>query len=150
MSVPAAVPYRPRVIDAEIDLLMSDLAAVSLDGPKGVGKTETALQRVERTFRFDRREDLELLAAQPDLLRSIPSPVLLDEWQRWPEIWDLVRRAVDDGARPGTYLLTGSASPLANIHTGAGADRAAPDATDDTSRARRGRALGVAGRLAAR
>lgn len=99
---------------------MSDLAALSLDGPKGVGKTETALQRVVRTFRLDRPADRELLSARPELLRTVPAPVLLDEWQRWPEVWDLVRRAVDDGAEPGSFLLTGSASPIATIHTGAG------------------------------
>jgi predicted AAA+ superfamily ATPase len=38
-------------------------------------------------------------------------PVLIDEWQRLPAVWDLVRRAVDDGAEPGSFLLTGSATP---------------------------------------
>lgn len=118
--VPDVSDYRPRVVDAELDLLLADLTAVSLDGPKGVGKTETALQRVTRIFRFDRPADRELLAARPELLHSIPPPLLLDEWQRWPEIWDLVRRAVDEGAPQGSYLLTGSATPTAHLHTGAG------------------------------
>ena len=56
----------------------------------------------------------------PGLLRDGPHPVLLDEWQRWPEVWDIVRRAVDDGAVPGSFLLTGSATPISDIHTGAG------------------------------
>jgi predicted AAA+ superfamily ATPase len=48
-------------------------------------------------------------------------PVLIDEWQRLPQAWDLVRRAVDDGARPGSYLLTGSALPdPPPTHSGAG------------------------------
>lgn len=47
--------------------------------------------------------------------------MLLDEWQRWPPSWDLVRRAVDDGATPGRFLLTGSAVPAeAPVHSGAG------------------------------
>jgi predicted AAA+ superfamily ATPase len=37
--------------------------------------------------------------------------VLLDEWQRVPALWDAVRRAVDDGAPRGPFLLTGSAAP---------------------------------------
>lgn len=112
--------YSRRVVDHELDLLLADLSAVSVDGPKGVGKTETALQRATRIFRFDRPADRELLAARPELLQSMPPTVLLDEWQRWPEVWDLVRRAVDEGAPSGSYLLTGSASPAAQIHTGAG------------------------------
>lgn len=37
--------------------------------------------------------------------------MLIDEWQRVPESWDVVRRAVDANPGPGQYLLTGSASP---------------------------------------
>ena len=38
-----------------------------------------------------------------------------------PAIWDAVRRSVDDGAAPGTFLLTGSASPSGGgTHSGAG------------------------------
>lgn len=112
--------YRSRVIDDELDLLVHDLSAVSLEGPKGVGKTASASRLAARIFRLDRPDDRALLSAQPDLLRTVPGPVLLDEWQRWPEVWDLVRRAVDDGADPGSFVLTGSASPSAQIHTGAG------------------------------
>ena len=50
-----------------------------------------------------------------------PTPVLLDEWQHVPAVWDAVRRAVDDGATPGRFLLTGSAAPTrAPTHSGAG------------------------------
>ena len=48
-------------------------------------------------------------------------PILIDEWQRLPFTWDLVRRAVDDGAPPGSFLLTGSAVPNPPpAHSGAG------------------------------
>jgi len=47
--------------------------------------------------------------------------VLFDEWQRLPELWDLVRRAVDDGAPPASFLFTGSAVPNPPpTHSGAG------------------------------
>jgi predicted AAA+ superfamily ATPase len=46
---------------------------------------------------------------------------MIDEWQRLPEVWDLVRRAVDDGAPPASFLLTGSAVPdPPPTHSGAG------------------------------
>jgi hypothetical protein len=47
------------------------------------------------------------------------TPILIDEWQRVPATWDVIRRAVDDGAPPGSYLLAGSASER-GAHTGAG------------------------------
>ena len=46
--------------------------------------------------------------------------MLLDEWQYLPETWDLVRRAVDAGAAPGKFLLTGSSRPTeGGLHSGA-------------------------------
>ena len=48
-------------------------------------------------------------------------PILIDEWQRFPESFDRVRRAVDAGAAPNSFLLTGSATPKdPPTHSGAG------------------------------
>lgn len=59
--------------------------------------------------------------ADPARLLGGEPPVLIDEWQRLPQVWDLVRRAVDDGAPPGSFLLTGSALPdPLPTHSGAG------------------------------
>ena len=42
--------YKKRVVDSELDALLPHLPALSLEGPKGVGKTATASER-GRTFR---------------------------------------------------------------------------------------------------
>lgn len=113
--------YLPRIVDAELDELLAGLPAVSLDGPKGVGKTVTAMRRAATTLALDAAPQVELLAADPARLDDAPPPVLIDEWQRYPPVWDLVRRSVDRGAAPGRFLLTGSAAPAgAPIHSGAG------------------------------
>ena len=115
------VSYRRRVIDTELDELFGGLAAISLDGPKGVGKTLTATQRANTVLRLDDAAVAELLRSAPELLGAREKPILLDEWQRVPEVWDMVRRRVDEDARGGQYLLTGSATPVgATIHSGAG------------------------------
>ncbi|GHD13144.1 ATP-binding protein [Zhihengliuella salsuginis] len=49
--------------------------------------------------------------------------LLIDEWQHLPEAWDSVRRQVDDGAVPGRFLLTGSATPAPGRGTHSGAGR---------------------------
>lgn len=114
-------PYQPRIIDTELDALMADLPALAIEGPKGVGKTATAARRARTTYRLDLPASRQLLEAAPEQLHAAPGPVLLDEWQRWPQSWDLVRRAVDDGAPPGRFLLTGSAAPTETpVHSGAG------------------------------
>ncbi|MFZ2963305.1 MAG: DUF4143 domain-containing protein [Rhodoglobus sp.] len=113
--------YRRRVIDSELDELMPGAAAISIDGPKAVGKTATALERGNTVFRLDDEGVAELLRAAPERILEAEAPVVIDEWQRMPTIWDAVRRAVDDGADPGRYLLTGSAVPASlPMHSGAG------------------------------
>jgi len=113
--------YVRRVLDTELDELLPSLPAISIDGPKGVGKTTTASQRAASVFRLDDPATLELVRADPQRMIDSPEPVLIDEWQRFEQSWDLVRRAVDDDRRPGRFLLTGSASPRTPAtHSGAG------------------------------
>jgi predicted AAA+ superfamily ATPase len=113
--------YRRRIVDDELDAVFPALAAISLDGPKGVGKTATASRRAATVLPVDRADVAERLAADADLLTRAPKPVLLDEWQRLPETWDLVRRAVDRDRSGGQFLLAGSAAPVvAPVHSGAG------------------------------
>ena len=113
--------YRLRVVDEELDELLPSLAAIAIEGAKGVGKTATAARRAKTVLRFDDAQQVEIAGADPDFLDRAALPVLLDEWQRYPAVWDRVRRRVDAGAPPGAFLLTGSAAPAGQpIHSGAG------------------------------
>jgi predicted AAA+ superfamily ATPase len=113
--------YLRRVVDAELDELLVGLPAISLEGPKGVGKTATATRRSGTEHRLDEPGVLEVLRADPSLVVTGRPPVLIDEWQRLPVVWDVIRRAVDDGPTPGRFLLTGSATPGSpSTHSGAG------------------------------
>jgi hypothetical protein len=113
--------YVRRVVDDELDALMAALPALSLEGPKAVGKTQTALRRSATIHRLDDAGHRAIASADPDRLIRGARPVLVDEWQRLPESWDVIRRAVDDDPGPGQYLLTGSATPtLQPTHSGAG------------------------------
>lgn len=88
---------------------------------EGRGQTATALRLATTVVRLDDPAQRAIAEADPGRLATGPHPVLLDEWQRLPASWDVVRRAVDAGASPGQYLLTGSASPAAPpTHSGAG------------------------------
>lgn len=113
--------YIQRTVDAELDELATGLPAVSIEGPKGVGKTVTARRRARTVFALDDPSQQQLFAADPGRLDRSPVPVLVDEWQRFPAVWDLVRRSVDRDPGPGRFLLTGSATPVdAPTHSGAG------------------------------
>jgi uncharacterized protein len=113
--------YRRRIVDDELDELLGGLPAVAIEGPRAVGKTATALQRAKTVYRLDHEAQRTIARADPTLLVEGIPPVLIDEWQRLPESFDRVRRAVDAGAPAGSFLLTGSASPKdPPTHSGAG------------------------------
>jgi predicted AAA+ superfamily ATPase len=114
--------YKRRVIDDELDELLDGLAAVALEGPKAIGKTATALQRARSVHQMDDRAQQEIALADPARLLIGERPTLIDEWQRVPESWDVIRHAVDRDPSPNQFLLTGSANP-ANPATHSGAGR---------------------------
>jgi predicted AAA+ superfamily ATPase len=117
----AHASYLRRIVDDELDELFAGLPAIALEGPKAVGKTATALRRAATVYRLDNDAERSIAQADPSRLVEGDRPVLIDEWQRLPESFDRVRRAVDDGAGPGSFILTGSASPTdPPTHSGAG------------------------------
>jgi predicted AAA+ superfamily ATPase len=117
----AVTIYHLRVVDSLLDQLLPHLPAVALEGPKGVGKTATARRRAKSTISLETDDGVALLRADPGLIDTLPGPVLVDEWHRYPHALELVRQSVDRGATAGRFLLTGSTAPRgARIHSGAG------------------------------
>jgi uncharacterized protein len=115
--------YLPRVVDKELKRRLASAGAVVIEGPKACGKTVTARQIAASEVLLD--VDPAARAAvkvDPGLVLDGPTPRLIDEWQVEPELWNHVRRAVDERTAPGQFILTGSAVPADNItrHTGAG------------------------------
>lgn len=118
----ASRSYLNRVVDEELGELADSLPALAIVGPKGVGKTATASRRAATIHALDDPAQRSVARADPPRLLDALPPILIDEWQHVPECWDLVRRAVDAGADPGRFLLTGSAS-LSGVETHSGAGR---------------------------
>lgn len=119
--IPPPQPYSPRIVDAELDELLEQLPALVLEGPKGVGKTATAERRVTTTRRLDDHAQRALAMSDPSGIITAQPPILIDEWQHVPAVWDAVRRAVDADATPNRFLLAGSAvASNAPMHSGAG------------------------------
>jgi len=113
--------YIPRVVDDELDWMLAGLPAICINGPRAVGKTRTALRRARTVHNLDDPQTMALTRADPSRLTIGEQPVLIDEWQRYPYSWDLVRRAVDENPAPGRFLLTGSTGPATPpTHSGAG------------------------------
>ncbi len=118
------VEYRARVVDGELADRGRSAGAVLMEGPKACGKTATAQRAAGTVFRMDTDEGARALVdTAPEVLLRAKPPVLFDEWQVAPKLWNLVRREVDDlGGAPGRFILTGSSTPndAAQRHSGAG------------------------------
>ena len=113
--------YLPRVIDGDLAVLLEHAPAIALEGPKAVGKPETLRRRASTIYSVDDESVRMALEAAPTQLAEAPPPVLIDEWQRLPMVWDLIRRMVDADRRNSRFLLAGSAAPVdAPVHSGAG------------------------------
>jgi predicted AAA+ superfamily ATPase len=113
--------YQPRILDRTLQELAEELPAILIEGAKAVGKTSTARRITTETLQMDNPVTRELVENSPEILERSAKPLLIDEWQRLPVVWDYVRRQVDQNNEGGQFLLTGSAMPCgANIHSGAG------------------------------
>src|SRR5699024_2328448 len=117
-----AMAYTRRIIDDELDELFPELAAIAIDGAKGVGKTATASERAHTVLNLDDPALKATVGADPTASLSRERPILFDEWQHVPQVWDAVRRAVDRDREGGQFLFADSASPSpgATAHSGAG------------------------------
>lgn len=115
-------PYHPRTIDAALRRALASAGAVVVEGARATGKTMTALHAASSYVFIDDAEAQRALSIAPALVLEGEAPRLLDEWQVAPELWNLVRRAVDRTTEPGRFILTGSAVPIDDVtrHTGAG------------------------------
>ncbi len=114
--------YRERVAGVEVEGALQRRGAVLIQGARGTGKTWTSRNHACSEVRLDDPDMLALAETDPDYLLSRPPPLLIDEWQHAPALWNRIRRACDDRPGTGHFILTGSAQPTDNItrHTGTG------------------------------
>lgn len=119
--------YLPRIVDEQVERYLRIFGAVEIEGTKWCGKTWTARQHGASISYVD--EQLALAQDDPSLMLLGEKPHIIDEWQRVPAIWNLVRHGIDEtrGLRGG-WILTGSSTPpdrqgdaeAAKRHSGAG------------------------------
>lgn len=115
--------YLPRVADGEVKSALRVTPAVVIEGARATGKTWTGRRFAASAVTIDDSDDVRLaVALDPAALLDGDTPRLLDEWQLAPRIWNPMRHACDRRARPGQFILTGSADPPDDVtrHSGAG------------------------------
>ena len=85
-----------------------------LEGPRSVGKStllaELATQTGAPIFDLDEREYLRLVQVSPTAVTGEALPVLIDEYQKAPELLDAIKARLNRETHPGMFVLAGSAS----------------------------------------
>lgn len=121
--------YRARIADRLLVEKLDAMGAVLIEGAKWCGKTTTAEQAAKSVLYLADtdtfRQNMEMIDLHPRAVLTGESPMLIDEWQEAPKLWDAVRFEVDHRNKEGQFILTGSAAPskekLEEIHhTGTG------------------------------
>lgn len=102
--------YLPRIVDNQVERYLRIFGAVEIEGTKWCGKTWTARQHGASISYVD--TELALAQDDPSLMLLGERPHIIDEWQRVPAIWNLVRHSVDETrSLRGAWILTGSSTP---------------------------------------
>jgi uncharacterized protein len=122
--------YKNRIADSILQRKLQSSGAVLIEGPKWCGKTTTAEQQAGSINYISDPANINrnLILADMNInaLLEGTRPLLLDEWQEIPQLWDAVRHSVDKSNETGQFILTGSAVPLSEDeqkkihHTGTG------------------------------
>lgn len=107
--------YKHRIMDSLLKKKLQAKGAVLIEGPKWCGKTTTA-EEIAASKIMLARTDVKnqfrsLLEIDIDAALEGNTPMLIDEWQTVPKLWDAVRYTVDHRHSMGQFILTGSAVP---------------------------------------
>lgn len=104
--------YIKRDLEAKILAVSREYACILVTGPRQVGKTTVLKQLMGNGREYVTLDDLEerrLAKRDPALFLQMHSlPIFIDEVQYAPELFSYIKIAVDNGAAPGSFWLTGS------------------------------------------
>lgn len=118
--------YLPRLIEKNIETSMLTNGCIVIEGPKWSGKSTTAERFAKKVVKLQRPATFNQYKLLSDVgdskLFDGEKPLLFDEWQKIPELWDYIRAEIDDTGGKGLFILTGSAKPIddKNRHSGIG------------------------------
>lgn len=104
--------YIKRDLESKILALSTEYSCILITGPRQVGKTTVLKQLMTNDREYVTLDDLEerkLAKTDPAMFLQVHSlPIFIDEVQYAPELFSYIKIAIDNGAKPGAFWLTGS------------------------------------------
>lgn len=115
--------YIPRLVENELNRKLKSSGCVLVAGPKFCGKTRMCENYAKSSVALRTTNVINLVESDPKFVLIGENPRLIDEWQKVPEIWNVIKSDLDDDYIFGKYILTGSTTPVGENkiqHSGAG------------------------------
>lgn len=115
--------YISRTIEPYFERKLKSSGCVLVSGPKFCGKTTMCEHYAKSSISLKTNNAILLASSDPASTLVGNNPHLIDEWQKVPEIWNLIRDDLDNDYEFGKYILTGSTTPVDSSkiqHSGAG------------------------------
>ena len=104
--------YITRDLEDKIKSASKEYACILITGARQVGKSTVLKQLADENREevlLDDMEERKLASKDPALFLQMHSlPILIDEVQYAPELFSYIKMAIDKGAAPGSFWLTGS------------------------------------------
>ncbi len=116
--------YLKRYIEEKIKESLEIIGVVVISGPKYCGKTTTSKLFAKTIYTLDTKSKIEIASINPKSIFNGDTPILIDEWQTVPDLWNVARSEIDSRDNKfGQFIFTGSSTPANKddiYHNGAG------------------------------
>ena len=103
--------YIKRHVETAIEKSFSAFPAILITGPRQVGKSTLLLNKFKSITNITLDNPLQLLSLNQDPIEFFKfhgTPLIIDEVQRAPECFSVLKYMIDSDRRAGMYILTGS------------------------------------------
>ncbi len=104
--------YMPRLLENELEANLNSSGCVLIAGPKFCGKTTLGKKYAKSETNLKTSNDILLAEIDPKSALLGDRPHIIDEWQKVPEIWNVIKDDLDNDYQFGKYILTGSTTPV--------------------------------------
>ena len=115
--------YVERLMESVLERKLNSSGCVLVTGPKFCGKSTMCLRHAKSVTELKTESDITLAKVDPKSTLKGEKPHLIDEWQKSPDIWNQIKKDLDEDYVFGKYIITGSTTPLDPKkiqHSGAG------------------------------
>ena len=104
--------YIPRLAEKALERKLHSCGCVVVSGPKFCGKSTLCNEYAKSVTTLKTTNAIEMARMDPASALIGDNPHLIDEWQKAPEIWNIIKDDLDKDYQFGKYLLTGSTTPV--------------------------------------